>query len=94
MVVQKIYGKPLNFSTRKAQAIRKAVYQRDGFACCMCGDKVDCPPDNYTGELTLRIGGGRWLEVDHIVSRFNGGGNEIDNLKTLCNICNTSKGAK
>jgi hypothetical protein len=34
------------------------------------------------------------LTVDHIVPVLKGGGNELDNLQTLCGSCNSSKGAK
>jgi hypothetical protein len=34
------------------------------------------------------------LTVDHIVSELNGGETELENLRTLCRPCNSSKGAK
>lgn len=34
------------------------------------------------------------LSIDHIVSVYNGGGNEDENLQVLCRKCNSSKGAK
>lgn len=34
------------------------------------------------------------FEVDHIVPRASGGGDELDNLQLLCRQCNGSKGAK
>lgn len=34
------------------------------------------------------------LTMDHIVPQSAGGGNEDDNLQTLCRPCNTSKGKK
>ena len=33
------------------------------------------------------------LEVDHIISRDSGGGDELDNLQLLCGNCNKTKGA-
>lgn len=34
------------------------------------------------------------LSVDHIVPRSKGGGDELDNLRTLCMPCNLRKGTK
>jgi 5-methylcytosine-specific restriction endonuclease McrA len=34
------------------------------------------------------------LTVDHVISIFNGGRNEIGNIQPLCLICNISKGTK
>lgn len=33
------------------------------------------------------------LELDHIISRRNGGSHHPDNLQILCNSCNARKGA-
>jgi hypothetical protein len=55
---------------------RFEVFKRDGFTCMYCGRKV---PDVV-------------LEVDHIVPRAKGGGDEVDNLITSCLDCNRGKG--
>jgi len=34
------------------------------------------------------------LTLDHIIPKFHGGGNEYDNLQTLCEKCNGAKGRK
>ncbi len=86
-----IYGRPINFSVPKYRKLRAELYKRDGFACLHCGTKAVNVPDNYTGENTLYTESS-WLEVDHIVSRMNGGTNEMENLQTLCQICNLRKG--
>lgn len=53
------------------------VFKRDGFECHYCGAK---PPAVL-------------LHVDHIVPVSKGGGNDLDNLITSCQICNIGKGA-
>jgi 5-methylcytosine-specific restriction endonuclease McrA len=92
MAVQKRYGKPLNFKTKKAQAIRAYIYQRDNYTCQECQEVAVIIPLNYDGKVTLYIKDG-WLEIDHIKSRFRSGDNSLNNLTTLCNRCNSSKGA-
>ena len=34
------------------------------------------------------------FEIDHIVPRADGGGNEIENLQLLCGFCNRTKGKR
>lgn len=56
--------------------LRYSVLQRDNFRCVLCG--------NGANE-------GVRLEVDHIISRTEGGSNEIENLRTLCAACNLGR---
>lgn len=56
------------------------VFQRDGFKC------VYCDFDGTTFE------GWAFLVVDHFKPTSLGGGNNLDNLKTACVICNSMKG--
>jgi hypothetical protein len=58
-------------------SIRFEVFKRDGFACQYCGRTV---PDVI-------------LELDHILPKAEGGGDEITNLITACWDCNRGKGA-
>jgi 5-methylcytosine-specific restriction endonuclease McrA len=46
------------------------------------------------GEVCLNCGTQEKILVDHIVSRFHGGTNNLDNLQLLCNPCNFRKGTK
>lgn len=55
--------------------IRFEVFKRDHFRCIYCGRT---PPEVV-------------LEVDHIESVSTGGGNEISNLATSCDQCNSGK---
>lgn len=58
-------------------SVRFDVFKRDGFSCGYCGRK---PP-----AVTL--------EVDHIIPRVEGGGDDVENLVTSCWDCNRGKGA-
>jgi biotin operon repressor len=61
-------------------AIWAAVLERDRHRCVLCGARA--------GER------GRWLEVDHVVEKLDGGSDELDNLQTLCNVDHTAKTAE
>lgn len=62
-------------------ASRFAIMHRDHFRCRLCGVAVS------DGEHVR-------LEVDHIIPRSKGGGNEIENRWTLCFECNRGKGTQ
>lgn len=65
---------------RKAlsKKLRFEVFKRDNFTCQYCGSKA---PDVV-------------LNVDHINPVASGGGNDILNLVTSCEGCNSGKGAR
>src|SRR4051812_15110632 len=56
---------------------RFAIFERDGFTCQYCGKK---PPEVV-------------LEVDHMVSKNDGGRDDAINLITSCFACNRGKSA-
>ena len=57
---------------------RERILERDGHVCVICGRG----PDREN-----RI----WLEVDHIIPLADGGGNDDNNLRTLCNECHRAR---
>jgi hypothetical protein len=57
--------------------LRFDVFKRDGFICQYCGNH---PPKAI-------------LHIDHITPVKLGGDNDINNLITSCNICNSGKAA-
>lgn len=65
----------------RAKIKRAQLRERDGDDCCMCGremlfEKRMAPvPENYA-------------TLDHIVLRRDGGTNDIDNLRLVCQRCN------
>ena len=52
--------------------VRKVVFERDTYRCCVCGDYHN-------------------LQIDHIKPVSKGGTNDLDNLQTLCQACNSKK---
>ncbi|HRF53391.1 MAG TPA: HNH endonuclease [Aquimonas sp.] len=75
----------LEDSTTKAKTsrdpslrLRWRVLQRDRFTCCACGASPALSP-------------GVELHVDHIVPWSKGGETALENLQTLCSVCNLGK---
>ena len=58
--------------------LRFKVMQRDNFKCCICGNSPAKNPDIE-------------LHIDHVVPWSKGGETVVDNLQTLCSICNLGK---
>lgn len=58
--------------------LRWRVLQRDRFTCCACGASPALSP-------------GVELHVDHIVPWSKGGETVLENLQTLCSVCNFGK---
>lgn len=58
--------------------LRFKVMQRDNFKCCLCGNS---PAKNPNIEL----------HVDHIIPWVKGGETVLENLQTLCSVCNLGK---
>jgi 5-methylcytosine-specific restriction endonuclease McrA len=82
-----------NWCEPRLRRIRARVFLRDNFTCQECGWRPaqQFIPKNYTGSYT--IWDGRVLHMDHIKPVSKGGDNSIDNLRVLCDKCNSSKGA-
>lgn len=58
--------------------LRFKVMQRDGFKCRICGRSPASDPSVI-------------LHIDHIIPCAKGGKATIDNLQTLCSVCNLGK---
>ena len=56
-------------------SIRHEVFKRDKYKCVECGSTKE----------------ERTLHVDHIIPKSKGGTDELDNLQTLCEVCNLAK---
>lgn len=57
---------------------RLAIYIRDGFTCAYCGRDLK-------GAAPAEV------NLDHLLPRVAGGGNEATNLITACRSCNCSR---
>ena len=65
------------------EAVRLALYERDGWTCQICGEPVNQTPwANDPRDATL----------DHIIPRSKGGTHDPENLRTACHLCNASRG--
>lgn len=58
--------------------LRWHVLQRDRFTCCACGASPALSP-------------GINLNVDHVIPWSKGGETVLENLQTLCSVCNSGK---
>lgn len=57
--------------------IRREVLRRDGYKCQECGwSHIEWNPSDP-----------RHLELHHVIPHAQGGGNTVDNLRTLCTVC-------
>lgn len=68
---------------------RKAVLERDGYKCRICGISRQYLDDKVPG-----LGEYLRLEIDHIVPITQGGTSDESNLQCLCWRCNSLKGSK
>lgn len=46
------------------------------------------------GHACTWCGSTAWLEIDHIVRYADGGGHDLDNLRTLCHDCHATRAKK
>lgn len=55
--------------------LRKMVYAKYDGHCAYCGRKIEMKD----------------MQVDHIISRYNGGSDDLKNLNPACRMCNFRK---
>ena len=65
-------------SRKISDKLRYQVLKRDNFKCCACGASPAKYPDVE-------------LHIDHIIPWSKGGETVINNLQTLCSVCNLGK---
>ena len=66
--------------------IRKEVYLRDRNTCQICGEQVV-----LTRNIKNSIDYKREASLDHIIPRSKGGKDTLNNLRTVCRSCNSTK---
>lgn len=66
------------YRTKGWATIREQIIVRDGMECQMCH------------HLCIGIGKGE-AHVDHIIAVVDGGTDEADNLRTLCQSCHSTR---
>lgn len=67
-----------------SDARRVAIYERDGWKCWICGDRVDPADDPVSGR--------EYPTLDHVIPRSAGGTHEDGNLRCAHRSCNSSRG--
>jgi 5-methylcytosine-specific restriction endonuclease McrA len=72
---------------RISAAIRRKIWQRDGFKCRYCGNEISENAGSHN-----RV----WhcASIDHVVPVRDGGSDDEANLVSACLFCNLSKKAK
>jgi 5-methylcytosine-specific restriction endonuclease McrA len=63
-------------SSYVSHAKRIKVYKRDNYSC------------RYCGKENLQKGD---ISIDHVIPRYKGGDNNLENLVTACYMCNAIK---
>ena len=74
---------PRNSDRRQRRGIVSLLVERDGWHCAYC----TAPLHGHLDSLPSP-------QIDHIVPRSQGGGNELANLALACGPCNNAKGAQ
>lgn len=83
-------------------SLRYEVFKKS-LVCCKCGLKgsffakeKDCKSDRYHFNLYAINENGEEILMtkDHIIPKILGGSNNIENLQTMCTVCNGKKGCK
>lgn len=74
-------------STRISGATRRAVIERDGKKCTVCGKTVVVK----SGKSRRSKDPLNHLTLDHIVPLSTGGTSEFDNLRVCCRRCNMKR---
>lgn len=72
---------------------RVAIYQRDGMRCVYCG-RDGRPNSRFRHGHAAPHGIVPGLALDHVDPRCEGGGNESENLVTVCARCNRDKSGR
>lgn len=82
------------------QSLRYATFYQKGCKCVSCGKEgtyfqLD-PSDRaeHRRHFNLYAEDGTLMTKDHILPKKHGGKNAVENMQTMCVICNRAKGCK
>jgi hypothetical protein len=62
-------------------AVKSQILTEQGYRCANCGNPIN-------------VGSVAKFDPDHRVPRLRGGGNERENLQSLCSACNNNKSSQ
>lgn len=81
------------------KSLRYATFYQKGCKCAACGKEgvyfqLDSGDRADRRHFNLYAADGTLITKDHIMPKRHGGKDTIDNMQTMCVICNRAKGCK
>lgn len=79
------------------QSLRYATFYQKGCTCVACGKvgtyfELDPGDNDSRRHFNLYASDGTLMTKDHVVPKKHGGKNTINNMQTMCVVCNCTKG--
>jgi 5-methylcytosine-specific restriction endonuclease McrA len=79
------------------KSLRYATFYQKGCKCARCGKEgtyfqLDSGDQPERRHFNLYAADGTLITKDHIVPKKHGGKDTVDNMQTMCVICNRAKG--
>ena len=75
-------GEPRTFQSGGQRILRRAIFDRDGWACYLCSVALTPPAREWTPTMAT---------LDHVVPLARGGKHDASNLRACCARCNSLK---
>lgn len=81
------------------KSLRYATFYQKGCKCTKCGRegayfKLDRGDSDTRRHFNLYAADGTLITKDHIMPKKHGGKDTVDNMQTMCVVCNRAKGCK
>ena len=79
------------------KSLRYATFYQKGCKCAACGKEgkyfqLDRGDSNTRRHFNLYAADGTLITKDHIIPKKHGGKDTVDNMQTMCVVCNRAKG--